>query len=88
MIKYRIFIYLYLAVKYSKPRILLLWREPTAVPVIGTSGTSPTVTPVITPEPTPVPTPIPTPSVVSENGTWAYIPFADDSLLKDRKSVV
>ena len=56
---------------------------PTAVPVIGTSGTSPTVTPVITPEPTPVPTPIPTPSVVSENGTWAYIPFADDSLLNE-----
>lgn len=61
---------------------------PTATSVPATvTPDSPTNTPANTTEPTPIPTPIPTPSVVSENGTWAYIPFADDTLLKEYEKI-
>ncbi|MBE5937852.1 MAG: hypothetical protein E7265_07460 [Lachnospiraceae bacterium] len=42
-----------------------------------------TVIPTKEPSPTPVPTAIPTPSVVSETGSWEYIPCDNDSLLKE-----
>ncbi|MCI8306477.1 MAG: hypothetical protein HFH14_00370 [Lachnospiraceae bacterium] len=63
----------------------------TAAPAAETPMNNPTNTPVntpcITPGPTPVPTPLPTPSVISENGTWAYIPFEDDTLLKEYETI-
>lgn len=54
-----------------------------ATPTAAIIPANPTANPSATPQPTAVPTPIPTPSVISDKGTWAYIPFGDDTLLKE-----
>lgn len=65
----------------------------TATPAPDRPDTTPDATPSATPAPsasptpTPVPTPVPSPSVVSEKGTWAYIPFDDDTLLKEYEAI-
>ena len=55
----------------------------TAVPVPTEAVATSTPLPTAEPTPTPIPTPVPSPSVVSANGTWKYIPFDNDSLLKE-----
>lgn len=67
----------------------VITNNETATP-IATAGVNPSVTtavPTEVPTPTPVPTEVPTPSVVSETGSWEYIPVDDDSLLKEYGSI-
>ncbi len=55
----------------------------TVEPVVTQAPATNTLLPTAEPTPTPIPTPVPSPSVVSANGTWRYIPFDNDSLLKE-----
>ncbi len=61
--------------------------SPTQTAPVQTQAPVPSGNPTEQPTATPVPTEVPSPTVVSNNGTWAYIPVEDDSLLKEYQSI-